>query len=69
MEKRFEMLTIAVNNIKRKEELDFKAKVLETMKKQIRKKILGQAEGTTIKPNCDAPFIVHNNIQQIKETV
>lgn len=54
---------IAFKNIK-KPETQFRERVLETMKKQVLKKILGTGGRTTIKPNCDAPFIVHNNIEQ-----
>ena len=62
------MLSVVVNNIDRKEEIDFKERVRVTMVKQIKKKFL--AEGRkTIKHSCDAPFIVHHNIEQIKETV
>lgn len=32
-------MIVVVNNIVRKEEIDFKQRVLETMKKQIRKKL------------------------------
>lgn len=57
-------MQVVVNNIKRREEIDFKEKVRKTMIRQIKKKFYGAGERITIKPSCDAPFIVHNNTQQ-----
>lgn len=57
-------MQVVVNNISKKEEIDFKQRVREIMIKQIKKKFFGAGGRGTIKPSCDAPFIVHNNIQQ-----
>lgn len=59
-------MQVAVNNIKKQEDLDFKQRVLETMKKQIIKKIIGQEEGSRLRKSCDAPFINNKSIQQIQ---
>lgn len=63
------MLSVVVNNIKRKEELDFKERIRQTMIKQIRKKILGQENESRLNKSCDAPVYSNNSIQHLKETV
>lgn len=55
-------MQIVVNNTNQRE--DLREKVLVTMKKQVLKKFYGAEGRIKNKPNCDAPFIVHNNIQQ-----
>lgn len=54
---------IAFKNIK-KPETQFRERVKIKMIEQIRKKFLGTGGRIKIKPNCDAPFKVHNNIQK-----
>lgn len=57
-------MQVVVNNISRKDELEFKERVKQLMIKQIKKKFFGAEGSNSIKPSCDAPFIVHNNTQQ-----
>ena len=57
-------MQVVVNNISKKQEIDFRERVKQVMIRQIKKKFFGASKSNLLNVPCDAPVIVHNNIQQ-----